>query len=81
MIHLIVGQPQTDLDEQFARRLMLEEQEQGRHRGPVVFDYGRQPQPDGAPSGRDTMTEFQEQFNKFAESMSMICFCDPVPVE
>ncbi|KAJ7267626.1 hypothetical protein B0H12DRAFT_1200779 [Mycena haematopus] len=69
-----VQQPQTqeELDEQLARTLMLEDershhawraQEQQQQQRPPVRRQGSS----GAPE-KDTMQEFQEQFNKFAES-------------
>ncbi|KAF9010632.1 hypothetical protein BDQ17DRAFT_1420983 [Cyathus striatus] len=75
---------QTELDEQLARRLMLEDQEeqqrqwQQQQRSPAVSFQSapyqarqQQQQPyQGPPAGgeRDTMAEFQDQFNKFAET-------------
>ncbi|KXN90972.1 hypothetical protein AN958_03039 [Leucoagaricus sp. SymC.cos] len=80
-----VQQPQMtqeELDEQLARRLMLEEQEQAQQwrpqhrphrRSPRTQGQQQQPQPhpqqttSPAAGGRDTMVEFQEQLNKYAE--------------
>jgi len=81
-----VFQTQTDLDEQLARRLMLEEQQaqqqqwatqQPQHATPQrrntrpyeVYQQQHHQQGSLPPSGeRDTMAEFQEQFNKIAET-------------
>ncbi|KAJ6573567.1 hypothetical protein DFH09DRAFT_1079122 [Mycena vulgaris] len=54
-------QTQEELDEQLARTLMFEDERQQQR--PEVRRQGST----GAPE-RDTMQEFQEQFNKFAES-------------
>ncbi|KAF7371463.1 CUE domain-containing protein [Mycena venus] len=54
-------QTQEELDEQLARTLMLEDERQQER--PEARRQGST----GAPE-RDTMQEFQEQFNKFAES-------------
>jgi hypothetical protein len=71
---------QTDLDEQLARRLMLEEeqeqhanwqaQQQPRRREPVPYEARVHQQQSGGSAGgdKDTMTEIQEQFSKIAES-------------
>ncbi|KZT29152.1 hypothetical protein NEOLEDRAFT_1175458 [Neolentinus lepideus HHB14362 ss-1] len=70
---------QTDLDEQLARRLMLEEEQQAAARHQWAPS-NRRSRPQGAPQGgwggpgspsqggqRDTMAEFQDQFSKVAE--------------
>ncbi|KAF8160687.1 hypothetical protein B0H34DRAFT_795571 [Crassisporium funariophilum] len=80
---------QTDLDEQFARRLMLEEQQQQQQqwvdananagqRPPTVYQSqppraGWNPQGQNSPQagsggGTERPSEFQEQFNKIAET-------------
>ncbi|KAG2065093.1 hypothetical protein BDR04DRAFT_1109100 [Suillus decipiens] len=60
---------QTDLDEQLARRLMLEEEQavQNQWRPP---QQGRGPQSyqSVTPPQRDTIAEFQDGFNKIAET-------------
>ncbi|KAF5351747.1 hypothetical protein D9756_007631 [Leucocoprinus leucothites] len=78
----VVQQPQMtqeDLDEQLARRLMLEEQQQAqqwqqrqrphRRSSRMQGQQQQQPQQPGpTPVGdKDTMTEIQEQFSKYAE--------------
>ncbi|KAJ6503170.1 hypothetical protein C8R47DRAFT_1249374 [Mycena vitilis] len=69
-------QTQEDLDEQLARTLMLEDERQehvwGVQQQP---QQGQRPQAPGQEStaagqDKDTMQEFQEQFNKFAEISS-----------
>lgn len=71
---------QEELDEQFARRLMLEEQEQHRQwraqhrpsrrttRTESYNDYQVSSPPSQPADGKDTMGDFQEQFSKIAES-------------
>ncbi|KAF7357798.1 CUE domain-containing protein [Mycena venus] len=66
-------QTQEELDEQLARTLMLED-ERSAHAWRVQQPPPQQQRPEarrqgstGAPE-KDTMQEFQEQFNKFAES-------------
>jgi hypothetical protein len=83
---------QTDLDEQFARRLMLEEEQAAQNQwpppqqeqGPQYYQSRRSASRDRAggnetgrytstaqaatPPQRDTMAEFQDGFNKIAES-------------
>jgi hypothetical protein len=71
---------QTELDEQFARQLMLQDQQrdqaqwQAHHQQPPQHLGGQPPwsgqqQQQQTPGAqRDTMTEFQDQFNKFAET-------------
>lgn len=70
---------QTDLDEQFARRLMLEEEQANwealqqqqrappRQREPIPYEARVHQQPPGGGE-KDTMTEIQEQLGKIAES-------------
>jgi hypothetical protein len=72
-------QSQTELDEEFARRLLLEDQErqqqawltqQSAQRPQRLSPRPYQQQPSGAaPStgGGDTVGEFQQQFSKIAE--------------
>ncbi|KAJ7121301.1 hypothetical protein C8R43DRAFT_1033780 [Mycena crocata] len=63
-------QTQEELDEQLARTLMLEDEQQAH----AWQAQQQQPPPDmrrrtsDGPPEKDTMQEFQEQFNKFAES-------------
>ncbi|THH17883.1 hypothetical protein EW146_g3021 [Bondarzewia mesenterica] len=71
---------QTELDEEFARQLMLEEQQQQGYSQwqlsdpsqgqsfPYEARTGARLPPGQVSPGRDTLTEVQEQFNKFAES-------------
>jgi len=74
---------QTELDEQFARNLMLEEQQQrqqqwvdANRRPPVAYEshpsqrrWNSQTQQDeGGAVAESSMGDFQEQFNKIAES-------------
>ncbi|KAJ6503179.1 hypothetical protein C8R47DRAFT_1249379 [Mycena vitilis] len=70
-------QTQEDLDEQLARTLMLEDERQehvwGVQQQP---QQGQRPQAPGQEStaagqDKDTMQEFQEQFNKFAKSAAL----------
>jgi hypothetical protein len=76
-------QSQTELDEQFARHLMLEEQQQrqqqwgnANQRPPVAYEsqpsqrsWNSHPPPvEGGTVSENSMGEFQEQFNKIAES-------------
>ena len=76
-------QSQTELDEQFARHLMLEEQQQrqrqwanANRQPPVAYEsqpsqrsWNSQPQPDeGGPVAENSMGDIQEHFNKIAES-------------
>lgn len=76
-------QSQTELDEQFARQLMLEEQQQRQQqwvnanaRPPVAYEshpsqrrWDSQARPDGSGAvAENSMVDFQEQFNKIAES-------------
>lgn len=71
------------MDEEYARRLLWEEQQRQQHtaydprwrrRGSPedgvnqMYGDGRQGGRATGGSGRDTMTEVQEQFTKFAES-------------
>jgi len=58
---------------------MLEEEHlaaQSQAREPLSYDtgaqYRRSVQPESAPSGRDTMAEFQEQFTRIAECMCLV---------
>ncbi|KIY70637.1 hypothetical protein CYLTODRAFT_435620 [Cylindrobasidium torrendii FP15055 ss-10] len=65
---------QEELDEQFARRLLLEDEQREHYawqqqswnneRQPVIGNIRR----DGQPPEKDAMTELGEQFNKFAET-------------
>ncbi|TFK44281.1 hypothetical protein BDQ12DRAFT_730355 [Crucibulum laeve] len=72
---------QTELDEQLARRLMLEEQQeqqrqwevqqQPQQRPPQFMPHRRDSRPQAQQQqsqGGDTMAEFQEQFTKIAET-------------
>ena len=76
-------QSQTELDEQFARHLMLEEQQHrqqqwanANQRRPVAYEsqpsqrsWNSQSQPDEAGAvSENPMGDFHEQFNKIAES-------------
>ncbi|KAJ6507169.1 hypothetical protein C8R47DRAFT_85905 [Mycena vitilis] len=67
-------QTQEDLDEQLARTLMLEDERQEHvWRAQQQPQQGQRPQARGQEStaagqDKDTMQEFQEQFNKFAET-------------
>ncbi len=72
-------QSQTDLDEEFARRLVMEEQQsQSDWENQLGYQPRRQNNPqrggggpgDGGSGGKDTMSELSEQFNKFTESAS-----------
>ncbi|KAF8348245.1 hypothetical protein F5887DRAFT_638563 [Amanita rubescens] len=63
---------QVDLDEQLARRLMLEEQQQHAlpyqpYNGPARRGYRPQP-PRDAPPEKDTVSDIQDQISRFAES-------------
>ena len=74
-------QAQEELDEQFARQLMLEEQQQVQQRQQQYHPRSSriqgqsqqqlQQQQIGSPpvGGKDTMAEIQEQVSKYAESM------------
>lgn len=73
-------QAQEELDEQFARQLMLEEQQQVQQRQQQYrprssriqgqSQQQSQQQQIGSPvGGKDTMAEIQEQVSKYAESM------------
>jgi hypothetical protein len=68
---VILLQTQEELDEQLARTLMLEDQRQEHawraQQAPARPEPRRRGSEPGAPE-KDTMQEFQEQFNKFAES-------------
>lgn len=71
---------QTDLDEEFARRLVMEEQQsQSDWENQLGYQPRRQNNPqrggggpgDGGSGGKDTMSELSEQFNKFTETSSV----------
>jgi hypothetical protein len=77
---------QTELDEEFARQLMLEEQQQQRWQPPAqgqrapyqprISGRHQQQQQSGAgPQGgqQDTMGDIQDQFAKIADS-EQICY-------
>ncbi|KAJ7680808.1 hypothetical protein DFH06DRAFT_1278664 [Mycena polygramma] len=68
-------QTQEDLDEQLARTLMLEDERQEHvwraQQPPQQQQQGQRPQArrqESTGQDKDTMQEFQEQFNKFAET-------------
>ena len=82
-IFLTTLQSQTELDEQFARHLMIEEQQQRQQQWvntnrqpPVAYEshpsqrrWNSQPQPDeGGAMAENSTGDFHEQFNKIAES-------------
>lgn len=60
---------QTDLDEQLARRLMLEEEQAAQNQWrPPQQRQAPQSYQSATPPQRDTMAEFQDGFNKIAET-------------
>lgn len=88
LLFLTMLQSQTELDEQFARHLMLEEKQQRQQqwvdadpRPPAAYQshpsqrrWNSQTQPDeGRVVSENSMGDLHEQFNKIAESQPLYC--------